>query len=135
MYEIESTSFGYKLTFSGRMDKTELEEWRKESKETVQNTVGSFGVLVNMRDLGTLADDAQEVMVKTQHDYREWGMERSAVIVDSATTKLQFQRLAKESGIDEWERYIDTESFDDPEEAAMAWIQDGVEPEEGAVPA
>jgi hypothetical protein len=130
MYDIERTEFGYELTFGGQMDRDELLEWRAESEDTVANTPGSFGTLVNMRDLDALDDDAQEVMVETQHDYREWGMERSAVVVDSATTKLQFRRLAQESGIDEWERYVDTETFDDPRAAALAWIRDGVEPGE-----
>jgi hypothetical protein len=130
MYDIERTEFGYELTFGGQMDREELLEWRAESEETVANTPGSFGTLVNMRDLDALDDDAQDVMVETQHDYRDWGMERSAVVVDSATTKLQFRRLAKESGIDEWERYVDTETFDDPREAALSWVRDGVEPGE-----
>jgi hypothetical protein len=130
MYDIERTDFGYELTFGGQMDREELLEWRAESEETVANTPGSFGTLVNMRDLDTLDDDAQEVMVETQHDYREWGMERSAVLVDSATTKLQFRRLAKESGIYEWERYVDTETFDNPRSVALSWIRDGDDPSE-----
>jgi hypothetical protein len=130
MYDIEQTDFGFELTFSGNMDRDELLDWREESERTVKTGPDSFGVLVNMRDLGALGDDAQEVMVETQHDYREWGMERSAVVVDSATTKLQFQRLARESGIDEWERYVDTETFDDPRDAALAWVKDGEEPAE-----
>jgi hypothetical protein len=129
MYDIEETSFGFELTFGGRMDRDELLDWRADSEAVVADGPDSFGVLVNMRDLATLDDDAQAVMVDTQHDYREWGMERSAVLLDSATTKLQFQRLARESGIDEWERYVDDESFDDPRAVALDWVNDGVEPE------
>jgi len=130
MYDIESTAFGFELTFSGRLDRGDLEDWREASEQKIEGADGSFGVLVNMRDLKTLDDDAQEVMVDTQHAYREWGMDRSAVVLDSATTKLQFQRLARESGIDEWERYVDTDTFDDPRDAALAWIRDGEEPDE-----
>lgn len=52
------------------------------------------------------------------------------MIVESAVAKMQFTRLAKESGIYEWERYVDAESWADPTAVARRWIDDGVEPDE-----
>lgn len=112
------------------MEKAELREWRADSREALTDSPSSFGVVVDMRELAPLADDAQEVMVEGQLEYREQGMERSAVLVESAVTKMQFTRLAKESGIYEWERYVDAESWDDPTAVARRWIDDGVTPDD-----
>ena len=133
MYDIEETAFGYELTFSGSMDEAELREWRSDSERTLSSSPESFGVLVDMRELNPLTEDAQELMVAGQHDYRSHGMERSAVLVESAVTKMQFTRLAKESGIYEWERYVDADSWDDPRAVARRWIDDAVEPDEVTV--
>jgi hypothetical protein len=130
MFDIERTDFGYRLTFSGKMDVSELEEWRAESERVLADSPDSFGVVIDMVDLKPLADEAQEVMIDGQHFFREQGMERSAVLVESAVTKMQFTRLAKESGIYDWERYVDTSSWDDPEAVALKWIQDEVEPDD-----
>lgn len=61
-------------------------------------------------------------MEQGQAKYREKGMVRSAVLVDSAVTRMQFERLAKQSGIYEWERYF---SADEPDhdERMTDWLQ------------
>ena len=41
------------------------------------------------------------------------------------TTRSLFKRLAKETGIYEWERYIDASSHPNWEEDAMKWIVSG----------
>ena len=63
-------------------------------------------------------------MMEGQKKYKDKGMVRSAVLVPNALVKLQFERIAKESGIYEWERYF---SAEEPEfEASMnAWIEKG----------
>ncbi len=65
-----------------------------------------FGVFVDMRTLATLQPDAQQAMQEGQLLYREAGMQRSVVIVNSAVLAMQFKRLAKQTGIYEWERYL-----------------------------
>ena len=56
-------------------------------------------------------------------------MERSAVIVDSSTLKMQFTRLAKDFGIYQWERYIDASSVDNWQDAGQQWIENAVDPD------
>jgi hypothetical protein len=68
---------------------------------------GKFGVLVDMRMLKPLKPEAQGVMVEGQRAYKQHEMQRSAVAVANAIIALQFKRLAEESGIYQWERYID----------------------------
>jgi hypothetical protein len=55
-------------------------------------------------------------------------MVRSAVGLSGALIKLQFERLATESGIHAFERYLDTETTPDWEARGIRWITEGVEP-------
>lgn len=128
MYDISQESWGYRLRFSGFIRVPEMEQWKAESAVALQRAPGSFGVYVDMHDLKPLADDAQAVMVAGQQLYGRAGMKRSAVLVDSVTTAFQFKRLAKESGIYAFERYV---SSQDPqhEAKAMGWIKEGVDPD------
>lgn len=132
MYKIEREPWGFKLTFAGYIDKDEMEAWVAESERAVDGVSGSFGVFVDMRDLKPLAPEVQEVMVGGQAFYKAAGMERSVVIVDSAITAMQFKRLARESGIYEWERYVSS-TEDDYEAVAMEWLTAGVDPDKAAV--
>jgi len=67
-------------------------------------------------------------MAETQALYKQKGMQRSAVVLDNALTTTQFRRIAKESGIDAWERYIDANLTPKWSEAAVKWVRDGIEP-------
>jgi hypothetical protein len=66
-------------------------------------------------------------MVSGQKLYKEAGMQRSAVVLNSATLTMQFIRLAKASGIYEWERYFDASSDQHWKENAMNWIKTGID--------
>jgi hypothetical protein len=95
--------------------------------ETASKT---FGVLIDMRGLGPggLRPEAQSVMVEGQEMYRKAGMQRSCVILQSATVTMQFQRLARDSGIDSYERYINAAAHPDWQARAVAWIEKKEEP-------
>ncbi len=129
MYKIERKTSGYLLTFSGNVDSAEMEKWVAESEAALASETGDFGVIVDMRNLAPLAPEVQTVMVKGQQAYKEKGLKRSVVVVNNAVTKMQFQRLAKESGIDAWERYIDGSAVQDWAKVAVAWVKDGVDPD------
>ncbi len=51
------------------------------------------------------------LMEEGQKEYKERGMTRSVVILDSAIMAMQFKRLAKDTGIYQWERYIDASTI------------------------
>ena len=61
----------------------------------------------------------------SEQEIKQKGMERSAVILANATVTLQFKRIARETGIDAWERYVDASSVPDFETAAVDWITKG----------
>ncbi|MFC4249038.1 hypothetical protein ACFOZ7_19255 [Natribaculum luteum] len=129
MYNIEQTRFGYQITFAGNMDEAELQEWITDSRSVLESSPEKFGILVDMRELQLLDDDEQELMREGQQLYRETGMIRSAVVLESAVLTLQFRRLAKESGIYDWERYINASDEPNWREHAEEWLIEGVDPD------
>jgi hypothetical protein len=128
MYKIDKQPFGFKLTFGGAMNKEEMEHWQSESRQQLATASAPFGVVVDMRDLKPLPDDAQAVMVNGQKLYKDAGMQRSAVILANSIVTLQFRRLAKESGIAVWERYIDASSEPKWQEKAVDWVKSAIDP-------
>jgi hypothetical protein len=129
MYKIEKRPSGFLLTFGGFITAEQMKEWVGESRAALQTAPPSFGVIVDMRTLVPLESDAQQQMVAGQKLYKDRGLKRSAVILNNAVTTMQFRRLAKESGISAWERYIDASANPDWPKAATAWVKDGVDPD------
>ena len=132
MYSIEKKKFGYRLTFGEVINAAEMKAWLDESKVVLQTSSDSFGVFVDMRTLVPLRRDAQPYMQEGQKLYRRCGMARSVVILDNAATTMQFRRIARETGIYEWERYIDASEVENWEEMGLAWRVDEKEPEGNA---
>ncbi len=130
MHHISRQKFGYELTFGGTIDLDEIKRWREESVAALLGAPKAFGVLIDMRGLGPggLRPEAQPAMVEGQGLYRQAGMVRSCVILQSATVTMQFQRIARESGIDSYERYINAAAHPDWHAKAVSWIEDKVEP-------
>lgn len=128
MYAIDRKDYGFCLTFGGFIKADEMRAWAKEGRAALQGQKPGFGVYVDMRSLKPLSQEVQEIMVGGQQLFKQAGMERSAVLVNSVTTAMQFKRLAKESGIYQWERYV---SATDPqaEQKALAWVRSGQDPD------
>lgn len=131
MYKISKERFGFQLTFAGKIDLAELTRWQDESKAALVGAPPSFGVLIDMRDLRPtdVQPEAQQTMVEGQALYKTAGMARSCVILKSATVTMQFKRLARESGIYTFEKYINASTNAHWYNEAMAWIEDGVDPD------
>jgi len=129
MYKIEKTGYGYKLTFSGYMTADEMSKWVEESKQTLAPQTGRFGVYVDMRMLKPLPPDAQKHMQEGQKIFKQKGMEKSVVILNDTILTMQFKRIAKETGIYEWERYVDASKDNNWEQKGLNWIKKGVDPD------
>jgi hypothetical protein len=129
MYAIEQQTLGFKLVFQGSIAASEMQRWVEDSKAALCNAPPSFGLFMDMRTLQPLPPESQTVMLVGQQLYQRHGMRRSVVIVLSPITRMQFTRLAQESGIHQWERYISAESTPDWESKGWAWIQGGVDPD------
>ena len=129
MYKIEKKIYGYKITFGGFIDENEMKKWVEESKIALQTAPKSFGIFVDMRTLKPLVAEAQRYMQEGQKLYKEKGMTKSAVILANAVTKMQFKRIAQETGIYQWERYIDESSNPNWEKTGIDWVQNGIDPD------
>ncbi len=129
MYKIELLASGYILTFAGIIGKEEMLAWADESKRRLEKAPSTFGVIIDMRDLSPLPPEAQKIMVVTQALYKEKGMQRSAVILNNKATAEQFMRLAHESGIYAFERYLDASATSDWGKVAVAWVKEGIDPD------
>ncbi len=129
MFNIEEKDYGYKLTFSHVVKADEMERWVEESKRKLANQSGQFGVFVDMRNLKPLDEAAQQKMEEGQKTFKQKGMQRSVVILDSALLTMQFKRIAKETGIYEWERYINASVTPNWEEVGINWIAKGIDPD------
>lgn len=127
MHSFSREAYGVKLTFSGSIPKEEMAKWVEESKVFLSTISGPFCVFVDMRALKALDPEARAEMEKGQRLYKEKGMARSFVVVDSSITRIQLRRIAKETGIDTWERYLD-DSCPRWEERGRRWLVDRLEP-------
>jgi hypothetical protein len=106
-----------------------MKKWVKESQGAPAGASGKFGIFVDMRALKPLSSEAQNLMVGGQQLYKKAGMERSVVILNSVALTLQFKRLAKDSGIYQWERYLDASSKANWEQLGIDWITKGTDPD------
>lgn len=129
MNKIEKKSYGYKITLAGSVSPDEMLQWVAASKEALTSSPPKFGVVVDMRDLKPLTPEAQNHMQEGQKLYKGKGMTRSAVIVASAVLAMQFKRIANETGIYEWERYVSAAQTSDFEKVAENWVSNGVDPD------
>ncbi len=129
MYKIEKKGYGIKITFDGFMTAEEMSQWLAESRKVVPTLGSKFSVFVDMRTLKPLPAEGQTVMQEGQKLYKQSGMQRSAVILNNKVMTMQFQRIAKETGIYEWERYIDASANPNWEQDGENWLTRAVDPD------
>jgi hypothetical protein len=129
MYKIEKADFGVRLTFDGFMKQDEMAKWVVESIQFLKSSPSKFGVLIDMRGLKPLSHETELEMQKGQKLFKEKGMERSVVILANSVTTMQFKRIAQETGIYQWERYIDASKVSNWEEVGKKWLVNAEDPD------
>jgi hypothetical protein len=130
MHSITKQPFGYQLTFADEVSPEEMKRWQQEAQTALMTAPKEFGVLIDMRTLkpGGIGPAAQALMVEGQGMFKKAGMERSCVILQSATVTMQFERIARSSGIYSFERYINAAQKTDWQARALRWIEKRVDP-------
>lgn len=129
MHRIEQTQYGYKLVLEGFLQKQDLSTLLDDMKRTVFSRGRKFPVLLDMRHSRAFPADAQEILKEAIRFFKQVGMERHAVVLNSAIATLQLRRLGKEIGIDGSSRYIDASTRQDWEKVALDWLVRAVDPE------
>lgn len=128
MYKIEEKPFGFEVAFSGFMQGSDIATFRGEMEPMIRSQREPFGVLVDLRESRTFPADAQAGLMQMIGLCLEYGMERNVVVVNSAITKIQAARLARETQIAQV-RFLD--AADNPEWRRQAedWLTNGKEPD------
>lgn len=132
MHRIEETKYGYKLILEGFLQREEVGQLLVAMKEKIKprEKGQTFPLLLDMRKSNAFPSDAREILKQCLLFCKESGMQRNAVILASAIATLQARRMAKETGIDRWARYIDASCRpDDWEKVAVDWLANGVDPD------
>ena len=128
MYKIHDKPFGFEVSFSGFLQGEDVLKFRQEMERKAANQREPFGVLVDLRESRTFPPEAQIGMMQIIGYCKEHGMERNAVVVNSAITKIQAARLARETQIPEV-RFLDAAINPDWRSQAEAWLTTGTEPD------
>jgi len=130
MYKLEKTGNIFYHTFGGFVSEQEMQGWIAESEKLLPGMKGQkFYVFADLRELKPLAPAAGELMAKGQEMYQKAGLERSVVILADAVTTMQFQRIAKQSGVSAHERYIDASSHANFKDMGHDWLIHAKDPD------
>jgi hypothetical protein len=129
--ETVRTTYGYRSTM---IDPTTPEEglrWVQELTEAIAGRT-AFSQLVDLRQ-AVHQRGAEELagISQVMRFVRERGLLRSAVVVADEFTALKIKQLAFDSGVYEWERYIDG-SLPDWQERALDWVVHAIDPDRRA---
>lgn len=131
MHTIEERPYGFKVTFEGFLKGEDIARFSDQMQGSMGRMSGEFAVLVDLRETRTFPPEAQAELMKIIRFCHEQGMNRNVIVVNSAITKIQANRLARESGIGDV-RFLDAATDDDWEETAEAWLVHGKEPQRAA---
>jgi len=127
MYDIERTDYGVRVTLSGQLDEAEAQAFIREFEPIAESLAEGFSVFADLRDMEAFPPEVGEQIAGLMAFSQRQGMERSATVVQTATTSLQMEQLVEQAGIDE--RVIDATAVDDPEQTAIEWVRDGIDPD------
>lgn len=129
MYKISVREFGFHLQFKGFFDAGMMAAYFDELRKIVLNS-GKFryGNVVDLRFLFPMDEATMKIVGDIQRFNREHGQARSAVILQHPVTARQLIKSSRETGIFEWERFIDARQHESWEKHALKWIIEGVEP-------
>lgn len=128
MYEISQTQGYVRISFTGRIGLEEMKEWLNEMRTAMSQPNPNGLIMVDLREMAVLPKEAAAILESAQRAGNKSGLKRSAVIVKSAIIQMQFERIAKLTGIYTKERYFSADTNPNWEKAAEAWILQGKEP-------
>ncbi|MBU8900402.1 hypothetical protein DRW03_07945 [Corallococcus sp. H22C18031201] len=129
MAENLRTEYGFRANATGYITPAEANAWFDDLRAKVAIKKGrAFGLMVDIRGQKANPPETQEIIKQAMGWLRQNGMVRSTVVLDSAVARLMMVRMAKQSGVYQWERYLDASKDSDWETKAIDWIVHGHEP-------
>lgn len=124
MFRVDDKPYGFEIAFTGFPRGEHISELSREMQAAMERQRGPFGVLVDLRETRTFPADAQERLMELIAFCRQHGMNRNAVVVNSAITRIQAGRLAREGGIEDV-RFFDAAEEPDWRRTAEEWLAEG----------
>jgi hypothetical protein len=129
MYRIEKRPYHYKMTFEGFITAAEMKQWLSDSRKTLAEAGGKFGLILDMRAMRPLSETALEIMREGRRMLSESGLERAAVALNAHSISKNFQSLFKDSN-DRSDRYIDASRTASWETIGLRWALQGIDPDQ-----
>lgn len=127
-YEVKSTDYGLELSILGFISPSEVGTMNQEIERVGSQQSDGFGVIVDMRANRAFSNEVAELMKEQIGLCVKTGMNRAAVVLQSAIMTLQARRLVTETNMEQRIRFIDASSDGDWMATAREWIDKGVEP-------
>ena len=132
MITLRPTPYGLAMTAPGFLTVEETRAWFEELKAQATAIGQPFGLLVDIRGQKGQSPEVNAIIQDAMTWLKTHGLRRSCVVLDSALARMQVTRLARQSGVYAWERYLDASAEPDWEATAVAWIRDGKDPDGAA---
>lgn len=117
------------FTFSSPITLNEVEKWRTEVIQAVSQMNEDVLVFADLRECELIPIECRSIIEEVQSSFRKNGMKRSVVIVGDTITTMQLRLVAIETGIREWERYIDSSVVSDWKQLGMDWLKHNIDPD------
>jgi len=132
MSDVEAVPYGLTFHSKGFATAEDAKAWLEDYRAVLKVLAQKgkpFGQFADLRGYKPRAPEAQAYIAESMKAFKAAGGQRSIVLFDSRLASMQIKRLAKDSGLYEWERYIDTETYPDFEKVVLAWLNEGKDPD------
>ena len=129
MFSINHTDYGLRVRLSGTMSAREIDAFSDGMRDAISVWTNPFAVFVDMRDLEPLGVVAQQGIIDIHAMGLKAGAMRSVVILNNSTTMVQFKRIALQTNVYEFERYLDATAEPNWEEIGLKWLTEGIDPD------
>lgn len=132
MLTFAETPYGFTFRNSEFFTPDVAQRWSTEYRDIIKRVAAKgrpFHQFVDLRGFRVGPPETQAVIAEGMRFFKASGGGRSIVLMDSAIAVNQVRRLAKESGMYAWERYIDIATHPNYEPVVTAWLVEGKDPD------
>lgn len=129
MYEVKETEYGLYLRIIGEVSLDESKAILSEVRVIFERRETGICAFADLQKMELLSLETQAVCVEIQKMLIELGVKRVVTMLGNATVAHQFKRLSLQSGLFDFDRYIDVSINPDWEEIGLRWMNDGIDPD------
>lgn len=134
MYIVEATGDSLLVRLGGLVQEEEMAQMVAELERCVEDRQREFELLLDVRSLRPLGEQAVSRLQACQAELSRRGMGRSAVVLDDTFAMMYFAQLAQDCGVAELQRYFDASRHPDWQARARAWLCERIDPDLATAP-